>query len=105
MVNGLKLRIKYSVGKWIMWGYTGRVLYPFMLFRAAKEDIPDWLFRHEFEHVYQVREHGWWKFHLMYLWELIRYGYRDNFFEIVARSVENQPLTKRERELINRRTK
>jgi hypothetical protein len=98
----MKLRIKYNVGKWIMWGYGGRVLYPFVLFRDDK--VTDKLFRHELEHVYQIRREGFIRFHLFYIWYLIRHGYKNNPYEIEARATESKRLTAKERQLKLRRT-
>ena len=95
----MKLRIKYDVGKWIMWNNKGRILYPFMLFLASKEDVTDNLFRHELEHVYQVRRDGWWHFHIVYLWQLVWRGYRAIDYEIEARERASIPLTEIERQL------
>jgi hypothetical protein len=93
----MKLKVKYNVGKWIMWGYGGRALYPFMLFAKSRDDVPDWLFRHELEHIYQAVKLGWWRFHLKYLWYLIRYGYGNNPFELEAVEKSADPLTEVER--------
>ncbi len=96
----MKLRIKYDVGRWIMWGYGGRVLYPFILFRQAKEDVPDWLFRHELEHVYQIRRMGYIWFHIKYLYLLIRHwSYDKHPFELEANERQDDPLTNKEKEL------
>ena len=95
----MKLRIEYNMGKWIMWGYGGRLLYPFMLFAKSQEGVPDWIFRHEMEHVYQVRRNGWLRFHLIYLWELLRHGYKNNPFEVEARATESFELSDLERAL------
>ncbi len=95
----MKLRIKYNVGRWIMWGYGGRVLYPFLLFAESQQDVPDWLFRHELEHVYQVRRNGWLRFNLIYLWYLLRHGYKNNPFEVEARATESFALSDLERAL------
>lgn len=75
------------------------VIYPFMFFKHSKEEVTDRLFRHELEHVYQVRREGWFKFYLTYLWESIRHGYKKNKYEIAANAVENTPLTAEERKL------
>jgi len=93
----MKLKIKYNVGKWIMWGYAGRVLYPFVLFRDSTEEVSDRLFRHELEHVYQIQADGWWKFHLKYLYELVRYGYKNISYEVGAEWKEETMLTVSER--------
>lgn len=47
--------------------------------------------KHEYIHVLQSREHGWWGlwFIIKYLWYLIIYGYENNPFEIEAREAEN----------------
>ncbi len=95
------MKIRYNVGKWIMWRYRGKVLYPYVLFRDAQDDVPDWLFRHELEHVYQVQKEGWFKFHLKYLYYLVRYGYKNNPYEIKACKVQTKKLTVKERKLKN----
>ena len=77
----------------------GMVIYPFMFFKRSKDEVSDRLFRHELEHVYQVRREGWLKFYLTYLWESIRKGYKSNKYEIEANRVENTPLTDEERKL------
>lgn len=82
------------------WSWIGgMVIYPFMLFKRPKEEVSDRLFRHELEHVYQVRREGWFKFYLTYLWESIRRGYKSNKYEVAANAVENTPLTAEERKL------
>ncbi len=93
----LKLRIKYEVGRIMGWR-RGMVLYPFMLFRDASDTVTDPLFRHEMEHVYQVRRMGWWTFYLKYLW-LLRKGYSAHPFEAEARERQNDPLTEEEQAL------
>lgn len=95
----MKLRIKYGVGKWVMWGYKGRMIYPFLLFSQARDDVEDWLFRHEMQHVYQLRRLGWWRFHAQYLWSLIRVGYDKNQFEVEAVASQHDTLTFEERKL------
>lgn len=77
----------------------GMVIYPFILFKRSKEEVTDKIFRHELEHFYQVRKHGWLKFYLSYLWQNITVGYKKNKYEVEARSVENTPLTEEERKL------
>lgn len=95
----MKIRFRYSVGKWLMGKFRGKVLYPFVCFSDPQDRVPDWLFRHELEHIYQVRRDGWWKFHISYLWQLATVGYQAIQYEIDARRAANTPLTKGEREL------
>jgi len=95
----MKLRIKYNVPKWIMWGYAGKVRYPFVLFRDSQNRVSDKLFRHELEHVYQIQREGVLKFYAKYLWYLVRRGYKNVPYEIEARAKARTPLTIDERKL------
>lgn len=60
------------------------------LHNAGKEDliynIP-WL-RHEVAHVKQFSEHGYFLFILKYIFESLKKGYKNNKYEIQARSAE-----------------
>lgn len=95
----VKLRIKYGVTKWIMGKYRGKVRYPFVLFKQAQKDVTDTLFRHEMQHVYQIRRMGWWTFYGKYIYLLIRHGYQRHPFELEAWERQKDPLTKEERKL------
>ena len=97
----MRLRIRYGVTKLIMWGFRGKVLYPYILFRDEREDVEDWLFKHEFYHIIQIRREGWFKFHMKYLYYLVRYGYENNPYEVAAHEIQNNKLTAEERELKN----
>ena len=79
----------------------GITIYPFIFFKRKKEEVTDTLFRHELQHIYQVRELGWLSFYLSYLWENIRHGYKGNRFELAADLMENTPLTDAERKIKN----
>lgn len=92
----MKLRVIYN-SRLIRKGYNAWVLFPFMFFREAKEDVSDTLFRHEMEHVYQVMRDGWWRFYITYLWHLYRYGYMKIPYELEAYDRQTQPLTTVER--------
>jgi hypothetical protein len=96
----MDIRIRYK--HWIfrlpfLGAYAGMVIYPFMLFKRDQKDIDDRLFRHELEHIYQVQKYGWIKFYVTYIWYNIRYGYRENPYEVVAREAADAPLTEDER--------
>jgi len=43
---------------------------------------------HELKHVDQFRQHGFFSFIFLYLWESIRHGYTNNKYEIEARAAE-----------------
>jgi len=88
----MKLRIIYK-SRLVRKGYNAWVLFPFMFFRQAKTDVSDTLFRHEFEHVYQVLRDGWLVFYVKWLYWHFRHGYRDNPYEIDAYHAQTQPLT------------
>ena len=95
----MKLRIRYNVSRLIMMGFGGKVLYPYMLFRDSQERVTDKLFRHEMEHVYQIRRKGVFRFYIGYLLLAIRYGYKKHPYEVEANSVEDYQLTPIERSL------
>ena len=86
--------------KWMPWywymklrGFEG-----FMTFWGSVYAMPSWennpsLIKHEMEHVRQLKEHGNFKFFLLYLYYNLRYGYWNNPFEIQARKVANDLRT------------
>lgn len=58
-------------------------LYPYEIRPSVR-----WI-RHERQHINQVEELGPWVFTFKYLWYNIRYGYRNNPFEVDARKAED----------------
>jgi hypothetical protein len=78
----------------------GIVIWPRMMFSEPAGDIPEWLFRHELQHVYQIVKHGPFLFYLKYFYYSLRYGYHRNPFEVEARASQDIPLTAKERELL-----
>ncbi|WP_240410086.1 DUF4157 domain-containing protein [Flavisolibacter nicotianae] len=61
------------------------------LWNVRRDDFlqcPSWV-RHEVEHVRQFRRYGFLRFTVLYLWESLRRGYRNNRFEAEARAAEN----------------
>ena len=96
----MKIRVVYNFILFRKWGWIGgMVLYPFILFKRKKEEISDTIFRHEMEHIYQVRRIGWFKYYLTYLWYAMRHKYEDIPYEVQARAVQHEPLTDEERKL------
>jgi len=87
----------------------GIVLYPFIFMRPYTEEHIKFsdpettakhigirnrvLFRHELQHAYQIKREGVIKFYIKYLWFQIKYGYRDNPYEIEAENIEQKELT------------
>lgn len=98
----MKLRIRFNYWWFkLPWnrGTAGFVFYPWVMFKRSPEEVTDRLFRHEMEHVYQVQRDGWFTFYLKWLFWTIRYGYRNNPYEVEARAVQDTPLTDNERDL------
>ena len=79
--------------------FRGKVLYPFVLFSQSQNEVSDQLFRHELEHIYQIRRDGFLRFYLTYLYHAIRYGYKNIPYEIEARDKQDNPLTPAEKKL------
>ena len=96
----MKLRIRYEhwIFKVFLRKYAGVVLYPWVLFKH--KEVPQSLFRHELEHVYQVERDGWLKFYLRYLYWNVKYGYEENPYEVEARAAAHLPLTEAEWKLL-----
>lgn len=101
----MKLRFVYNMaeGNWfqrlIIGRWNGKVLYPFVCFRFPKDGVSDRLFRHEMQHVYQIRRMGWLGFYIKYLWLQVKWGYGEHPFELEAKAYQNEPLTDKERAL------
>lgn len=81
-------------------GVAGVVIWPRVLFGRDPGDIPQWLFRHELEHVYQILRVGPLRFYFSYFLYSLRYGYRDNPYEIEARKYQGDPLTPNEKTIL-----
>ena len=47
-------------------GVSGIVIWPRILFAREAGDLPNWLFRHELEHAYQIIRDGPFRFYLKY---------------------------------------
>lgn len=75
---------------------TAWVLWPFVLFRHTNDRVSDRLYRHELQHVYQIKRLGRLRFYWTYVLEAIKNGYMDHPYEKEARKMENEPLTLRE---------
>ncbi|MEP7373852.1 MAG: DUF4157 domain-containing protein [Chitinophagaceae bacterium] len=43
---------------------------------------------HELKHIEQFKQHGFFSFIFLYLWESLRHGYTNNKYEIEARAAE-----------------
>ncbi|MEP6844866.1 MAG: DUF4157 domain-containing protein [Panacibacter sp.] len=64
------------------------------LWNAEKDEFlqnKKWL-QHELVHVLQYREHGCFRFVMLYLWESLKKGYYGNKFEKEARLYENDSV-------------
>ena len=80
-----------------MFGAKAHVIfYPFILFKYPKDTITDELFRHELQHVYQIKSLGYFKFFYRYIKYSIKYGYKQNPYEIDARTASLEPLDENE---------
>ncbi len=68
--------------------YTAITIYPFIF--SAIKPMSEELRRHEEKHIEQWKR-GWWiGFLIKYLYYNLRYGYRNNPYEIEARKAERQ---------------
>lgn len=73
--------------RWILRsrGFAGVTLPPFGIFIIEERLTDDALIRHEKVHWAQYQRMGFFRFYLTYLWQVLRYGYRDAPMEVEAR--------------------
>ena len=103
----MKIRRKYN--NWIpqLLNVGAITLYPYILFSrtvySMKRNLqePAHLFKHEYIHIEQVRNMGWFKFYFLYLVESARNGYDDNKYEVEAYSRQTEPFTPEEQKAFN----
>ena len=103
----MKIRRKYN--NWIpkLINVHAITLYPFILFSRSVPELktrllhPEYLFKHEYVHIEQVRRLGWLKFYFRYLIESAKNGYHDNEYEIEANDREQDPFTEEEQKAFN----
>jgi hypothetical protein len=75
------MKARFIKVRWLPGNFKGMTIAPFILYRGV---LTESLKRHELVHIEQVKRHGWIKFYFLYLVYSIRYGYRNNPFEIEA---------------------
>jgi len=71
-----------------------------MFFSQPASIVPQFVFRHELEHLYQAMRDGRFLFYLKYFYYAAKYGYEKNPYEIEARAVATGPLTTNEEQLL-----
>lgn len=87
-------RVKFKFNHWFLrrvfpWA-TGMTLGHTILFKYPESHyVGRRTVAHELEHVRQIEREGLIKFYVKYLWYNIRYGYRNNPYEVAARRAEN----------------
>ncbi len=75
---------------------AGIVMGRHIMFAVPADQISSWLFRHELQHAYQQIEHGRFRFYAKYFYYSLRYGLRNNPYEIEAYARQSIPLTESE---------
>ena len=82
---------RWFLSDWI----AGITLYPFIFYntqhRAYKDEDTFVAMRfHEFVHVKQVQDLGWFRFYTSYLYQSLRFGYENNKYEVEAYRKERE---------------
>lgn len=83
----MKIKEAKHIFKWFLetFGYAG-ITMPWKTIHIRKDRMHDQrLIKHEMVHIDQIIRMGAIKFTVVYLWNNIRYGYRNNPLEIEAR--------------------
>lgn len=73
-------------------GIRAITLYPFIFYKYPRARITEATLRHELVHIQQIRRVGFFKFYITYVWYSIRHGYRNNPYEVEARTSAAVPL-------------
>lgn len=90
-------------------GIRAITLYPLILFAGSQNQVSEKLYRHELEHIYQVKRLGIVRFYFSYLQSYLKLrwngkghqlAYWEIPFEVEARASESQQLTRHELDLI-----
>jgi len=77
---------RHIIRAWLrLWGFHGITLPPLGIFILAEYLHDDRLIRHERVHWAQYQRMGAVKFYATYLWQVLRYGYRNAPMEREAR--------------------
>jgi hypothetical protein len=107
LLAGRRIICSYNWRLLRSWHIQAVTLYPFILFATPRARVPEAIFRHELEHVYQVLRLGWLRFYFSYLWHYVvlrckrRGGHHDAYvnipFELEAVDAEHYKLTAAER--------
>lgn len=98
----MKAKMVYGVWPLKFLRIDGITLVPFVLLRQTKKELAQnmdrarRLFKHEYIHVRQVEELGWFKFYVKYLIENAKKGYWKNKYEVEAYAKQSEPLTEAE---------
>ena len=104
----MKLIIVYNMektrfGRWVMEGFPAKYHALFwvglMTFTGPKEQVSEWLVKHELIHHYQAQREGWFVWTVKYYWYTLKVGYHRNTYEIEAYDKQHEPLTAAERVL------
>lgn len=78
----------------------GMVIWPFILLKKTRSGpytyTQQQVFKHELQHVYQIKEMGVAKFYWSYLVLLLKHGYKNHPYEIEAVKQNLTPLTQTE---------
>jgi hypothetical protein len=76
-----------------MFGFKGLTTPWKQIYIMEGYENSQWLIRHELKHIEQMQRDGWFTFHIMYFYYLLKYGYYENPYEIEARNAENKLYT------------
>lgn len=106
----MKVRCLYRIRFLKLFRVQAITLYPWILFASSRDQVPESLFRHELEHIYQVRKSGWFRFYVSYLkfyfqlrWQgqSHKSAYLNIPYEAEARESESFALTDFEKVLLD----
>jgi hypothetical protein len=78
----MKVREVYCKRWFLNKNINAITLYPFIFYNGLNPSTR--LRNHEWHHIWQIKQYGVLKFYVVYLWYSVKYGYKNNPFEVDA---------------------
>jgi len=88
IITNWTAKVIVKVAAWITPGTVGVTLWPFIFIYPTVEAQNERLIRHEKKHLEQYKRYWIVGFLPLYIYQFIRYGYKDMALEVEARAAE-----------------
>ena len=90
IVTNSLAKVVVSIAAWITPGTVGVTLWPFIFIHPKVQALNTRIVRHEEKHLEQYKRYWIVGFLPLYIYQFIRYGYKDMALEVEARAAERK---------------